>query len=243
MNISPRFAEFGMTGAFFLLSQLGMIVLLDSERAFLGAIEAWASVLNVYQASLPTMLQVTTTSLFTVVGVISIFVTGLILDLAGSYFVFLEMVLFSRHLNRNQVWLNELAAQCQQNVQEDYRRLRDDFGTGFLVGPRMVRARVQMNQPYKNIQAFLFSYIHCFSSMSEMLVDSIHLWRTSRAISTTLLIISVEVAFSPGKSHQVLLVFAGLFSLSALITLRSYSRLCFSLFSLACVTQQKRPRS
>lgn len=243
MNISPRFTEFGMTGAFFLLSQLGMIVFLDSEMALAGAMQEWAKVVDVSQASLPKMLQESTKSLATVAGVISIFVAGLMLDLAGSYFAFLEMVVFSRHLRRNQVWLNDLAAHCQKNVQEDYRQLRDDFGTGFVVGPKKLWARIRMNQQYKNIQAFLFSYIHSFSSMSDTLVDNMHLWRTSRAISTTLLIVSVEIYFFKGQSHHVPWVFAGLFLLSALITLRSYSRLCFSLFSLACVTLQKRPGS
>ena len=241
MNISPRFTEFGMTGAFFLLSQIGVLLVLDSSSQFASLFHKWAVVMNTYQNSLPEMLQKTTNSLFTVVGVIFIFITGLILDLIGSYFAFLEMILFSRHLHRNQVWLNEVSAQCQANVKDDYQTLRDDFGTGFVVGPKKLWERIHMNRQYKNIQAFLFSYIHVFASMSEMLVDNMHLWRTSRAISTTLLIISVEVFLVTTGSHGVLLlVFVALFLLSALITLRSYSRLCFSLFSLACVTQAKR---
>ena len=100
-----------------------------------------------------------------------------------------------------------------------------------------------MSTPYRNIQSFLFSYVQVFSSMTEMLTDNMHLWRTSRAISTTLLIVSVEVVFFSNLSNQELLVFGVLFCLSALITLRSYSRLCFNLFSLACVTHAKGQRA
>ena len=243
MNISPRFTEFGMTGAFFLLSQLCVVFVLGSNTELTGFLDKWAQALNAYQGRLPELLQKSIGSLVTVIGVISIFITGLILDLIGSYFAFLEMILFSRHLNRNQVWLNEVSAQCPANVKDDYQALRDQFGTSFIVGPQRLWGRMHMNWQYKNIQAFLFSYIHVFSSLSEMLVDAMHLWRTSRAISTTLLIISVEVfLFTTGSHGVLLLVFVVLFLLSALITLRSYSRLCFNLFSLACVTQAKRAK-
>lgn len=240
MNISPRFTEFGMTGAFFLLSQLCVIIfVLDPALVAQAAVQNWARALDVYQDSLPGLLKDTTKSLFAVVGVISIFVTGLILDLIGSYFAFLEMILFNRHLRRNRGWLNDMAAHCQETVRKDYQRLRDEFGTDFLVGPRQLWQRFQMNSAYKNIQAYLFAHIQVFASMSETLVDNMHLWRTSRAVSTTLLILSIEVFLFGEQSHRAWLVFAVLFFLSALITLRSYSRLCFSLFSMACVTQQK----
>lgn len=240
MNISPRFTEFGMTGAFFLLSQLCVIIfVLDPAVVAKAAAQNWASALNSYQAHLPELLRDTTNSLFTVVGVISIFVTGLILDLIGSYFAFLEMILFSRHLRRNRAWLNDMADHCQETVRRDYQQLRDDFGTGYLVGPRQLWQRFQMSSAYNNLQAFLYSHIQVFSSMPGTLVDNMHLWRTSRAVSTTLLILSVEVYFFNGNSHQAWLVFVLLFILSAVITLRSYSRLCFTLFSMACVTQHK----
>jgi hypothetical protein len=243
MNISPRFTEFGMTGAFFLLSQLCIVVLLGSSTELTGFLHTWARVLDAYEGSLPDMLKKSVGSLVTVVGLISIFIAGLILDLIGSYFALLEMILFNRHLKHNQIWLNELSEQCQENVREDYRTLRDFFDTSFIVSPRKFWERIHMSRQYKNIQAFLFSYVQVFSSMSEMLADNMHMWRTSRAISTTLLILAIEVFFFSGQSGQVLMAFGVLFCFSALITLRSYSRLCFNLFSLACVTQEKRPKS
>ena len=100
-----------------------------------------------------------------------------------------------------------------------------------------------MTRQCKHMQSFLFSYIHVFSSLSEILVDNMHLWRTSRAVSTTLLILAIEVIvlnFQRNLSDWAYMV--GLitcFGLSAFITVRAYSRLCFTLFSLACATREK----
>ena len=245
MNVSPRFTEFGMTGAFFWISQI-IFFSAAYDQTLADLIPQWVTVWDNNQAQLPKVLQDAFGSLLTVFGVIGIFVTGLILDLIGSYFALLEMTIFNRHLKGNQDWLNNLSRQCPESIQRDYQVLRDAFETDFFVPPKKALERIGMARQYKHVQTFLFSYIHVFSSMSEMLVDNMHLWRTSRAISTTLLILAVEVILL--KSHGDLSAWAYvvlhliLFGLSALITLRSYSRLCFTLFSLACATRELKPQ-
>jgi len=246
MNISPRFTEFGMTGAFFWISQI-IFFGLAYNQGLVDLIPQWVMVWDGYQAMLPNVLQESAGSLLTVFGVIGIFITGLMLDLMGSYFALSELTIFNRHLERNQSWLNDLTDQCPENIKHDYRTLRDLFDTDFIVSPKKVWERIGMADECKHIQTFLFSFIHVFSSMSEMLVDNMHLWRTSRAISTTLLILAIEVIylnFSGDLSDwKYIAANLALFGLSAFITLRSYSRLCFTLFSLACTTQEKQSQA
>ncbi len=243
MNISPRFAEFGMTGAFFLISQLGVIVFLSSHGEFTILSQHWATVIDTFHSNLPEALRKSSDSLVTVIGVICIFITGLILDLIGSYFAFLEIIIFSRHIQRNQVWLNVLTYQVPGNVLNDYREYRDRFGSGFIVSLPRLWDRVCLSREYRNLQAFLFSYVQVFSSVSSVLDDNMHLWRTSRAISTTMLILAAEVIWVDALNDRFqFLYFLLIFGVSALITLRSYSRLCFTLFSLASVTQEKQSK-
>lgn len=243
MNISPRFTEFGMTGAFFWISQT-LFFGLGYGQTLVDIIPQWVKVWNGYQAMLPQVMQDTAGSLLTAFGIIGIFVTGLILDLLGSYFALLELTIFSRHLVRNRSWLDTLARQCPKNVKNDYEKLRDGFSTNFFVSPKKAWQRILMARECKHMQTFLFSYIHVFSSLSETLVDNMHLWRTARAISTTLLILAVEVIYlkytgSILTDWTLVSLNMILFVLSAFITLRSYIRLCFSLFSLACATYKK----
>lgn len=242
MNISSRFTEFGMTGAFFWIGQMIFLSFFITVPAQENS-PSWISLWNAYLSMLPKGMEDVPGSLLTVFGVIGIFVTGLILDLLGSYFALWELTIFNRHIKTNQDWLNALAAECPETIRQDYEALRDNFGTGFFVTYRKLRTRLGMSRQCKNIQTFLFSYIHVFSELSDMLVDNMHLWRTSRAISTTLLLLAFEVIYLNihGNLSDLAYILANvlLFAISALLTLRSYSRLCFSLFSLACATRKK----
>lgn len=246
MNISSRFTEFGMTGAFFWISQLIFFGLFNNQL-LVDIIPQWVMVLDGYQPMIPAELHDTAGSLLTVFGVIGIFVTGLMLDLMGSYFAFSELSIFRNNIKRNQAWLNDLTKQCPENIRRDYQILRDHSDSTFLISPKEIWKRISMADEYKRIQTFLFSYIHVFSSMSETLVDNMHLWRTARAISTTLLILAVEVIYlnflGDLLNWKYILANLVLFGLSAFITLRSYDRLCSTLFSLACATQEKAPQT
>jgi hypothetical protein len=245
MNISPRFTEFGMTGAFFWIGQI-IFFGLAYNQGLVDIIPQWVMVWDGYQTMLPEVLQQSAGTLLTVFGVIGIFITGLILDLTGSVFSFWETYVFNHHLRRNRDWLNNLADQCPENIKQDYRTLRDHIGTIFMFSPQKIWERFLLVRKRKHIQTFLFSYIHVFSSMPEILVDDMHLYRTSRTVSFILLILATEITFtttydSPlGGIYVVAYAFLGL---SALITLSSYNRLCFTLFSLACATREKQPQN
>jgi hypothetical protein len=109
-------------------------------------------------------------------------------------------------------------------------------------------------RPYERLWSFFASYVVVQSGSSQLslMVDQYHLWRTGRAVSAALLILFFEVQFLvvwPAVLHisargiPFLLGFVfplAVTVLAMVITLGTYSRLCFTLFALVYVTQDKR---
>jgi len=259
MNISTRFTEFAMTGAFFWISQFVLFGFVHEDE-LMTYLPQWMGVLYGYEVLIPQALQGAMGAMLTAFGLIGIFVTGLVMDLLGVYFTPLERIIFNRHVSRNHDWLNGATAECSPSVHADYIQLKENFGTGFIVPPKKTMLRLSLGRQCRRIQAFLFSYIHVFSdnAMPEMLIDNVHLWRTTRAISTTLLFLGFEIlvlyfhvdanpessvaasAMAPGGGLATSVAIAyGLFLLSGALTLSAYTRMCFSLFTLACATRGK----
>jgi len=123
-------------------------------------------------------------------------------------------------------------------------------------------------RPYERLWSFFASYVLVESGSSQLslMVDHYYLWRTGRAVSMSLVIVLFEVAFlepwlslfsairntlSKGvqfyppvhswydQTPRTLFLLA-LSTLSVMITKKIYSRLCFTLFALVYVTQDKR---
>ena len=86
----------------------------------------------------------------------------------------------------------------------------------------------------------------------DELMDRVHLWRTSRAISTSMVVLGCLMNFTPlvhapfehDATLNIALTAVGvplvLFAVSALITLGTYSRMCAVLCALAYATVKKR---
>ncbi len=111
----------------------------------------------------------------------------------------------------------------------------------------------KMGRPYERLWNFLTSYVLVESGSSQLslMVDQYYLWRTGRAVSISFVILFFEIQlFLPLLEHwhgpslpQFLLRFVLQFTLtfaSVMITKALYSRLCFTLFALVYVTQDKR---
>jgi hypothetical protein len=99
--------------------------------------------------------------------------------------------------------------------------------------------------PYERLWSFFASYIAVLSGSSQLslMADQYALWRTARAIATAILILSMQVMLiAPFRSIYlydfvlsfVLPVMA--LAITYLFTLGTYSRLCFTMFSLLYVT-------
>lgn len=245
MNISSRFSEFGMTGAFFWIAQLIYIVIAHNAELLENA-PTWLAHLDKYQPltlALPQTLTDVSVSLLTAFGIIGIFVTGLILNLLGSYFFLFEDIYFNRHLDKNHSWLDNMIQSCTGIVNDDYSTLRKDFGTQIFASLPVSIKRAKLTGCCTRVQSFLFSYVHVFGNNGtpDMLSDHVHLWRTARAIGITFWVLSIEILVfflrdDHGSANTAVIAAAVLFLLGIYTTLRSYNRMCHTLFTLACAT-------
>jgi hypothetical protein len=109
-------------------------------------------------------------------------------------------------------------------------------------------------RPYERLWSFFASYVLVESGSSQLslMVDQYYLWRTGRAVSMSLVVVFFEIQlvdrfFTPLPMkhpwlHAILgsLVLLTLGTISIMITKQIYSRLCFTLFALVYVTQDKR---
>jgi len=257
MNFGARFSEFGMTGAVFWIAQI-LLFTVGTGQLQGAEILGWVGEFVGTNNDKSSVLQSAAGSLLTVFGLIGIFVTGLILDMIGSIFFLREMRIFGRHINRNHDWLSHMTNQCSSAVIEDYQDFQPEFDDKKLTSQQKLKRsfkisfhyrRFLLRFHYRRLQTFLFSYIHIYSpnGSSEQLTDHIHVWRTSRAISTALFIVALEAVSLESIFHKafeashldwrsMLILHFVLLGLSAMLTLKSYNRMCFSLFTLACAT-------
>lgn len=204
----------------------------------------WMGVYYGYEVLLPEAIKGASVTMLSAFGLIGIFMTGLIMDIFSVYFTPFERIIFNRHIWRNQDWLDTATKECSPAVHHDYQELVKYFGPNRFANFSTSMKRLSLGRECRRMQAFLFSYIHVFSAnaTSEILLDHLHHWRTSRSISTVLIILGIEATcpqfFSDESGWALWWVFA-LPTLSFILTLSAYTRMCFSLFTLACATQGK----
>jgi len=257
MNFGARFSEFGMTGAVFWICQILLFTIGTGEAAGEQFLNLLGSFIGTEDAP-SSVLKSAAGSLLTVFGLIGIFVTGLVLDMIGSIFFMQEMRIFGGHVSRNIDWLNKMTEKCSTAVAKNYQVFQEEFDDkniskkctySRLLDPGFHYRRFRLLSRYRHLQTFLLSYVHVYSAngTSDQLTDHIHVWRTSRAISTALFIVAIEVVAFENFTHaadevphdsgtMTLIIYGALFALSAMLTLKSYNRMCFSLFTLSCAT-------
>jgi hypothetical protein len=253
MQIGSRFTEYGLTGGFFWICQF--ILLWCS-----GQIQPLQSNVSTVQLHIAKDIPIPITSLVTALAIIAVFVTGLLLDLSAVYFRPLEMGVFRRHLVRNRDWVGRLIADhkgyCEADYEEFERLPKDMPKRSYILlfwnqeWRQRAWAVLRQARPYERLWSFFASYVLVQSGSSQLslMVDQYYLWRTGRAVSAALLILLCEVTVlivSRASLIVFLLVFSfslGVTVLTMAITLGTYSRLCFTLFALVYVTQDKAQR-
>src|SRR3979490_124044 len=118
MQIDRRFADYGLTGGFFLICQLGL----------LWAFGYWPrSIPNELKALLPSdtsLVAPIITGFAGALAVIAVFVVGLILDLLASLFRGEEMKIFARHLDLNSDWMTAFIEAHKAYCGADYETFR-----------------------------------------------------------------------------------------------------------------------
>ena len=121
MQIDRRYADYGLTGGFFLICQLGL----------LWALGYWPRVTPAQlKALLPSetpLLAPIITGFAGALAVIAVFVVGLILDLLASLWRGMEMKIFARHLDHNSEWMTAFIEAHKAYCGYDYETFQRAF--------------------------------------------------------------------------------------------------------------------
>jgi hypothetical protein len=259
MNISTRITEYSITGGLlwvnvFLFATLlelsvGGINLNAASKVWATWIAAMAPLKATLEMALPAALQSSLGTLLGALVIIVIFFSGIVLDLiAPLFFVPIELYFFRKWLvQKNRGWLDRLIAVNGEFIAADYQT----FIGGRLIDWKHPMAWFEERRCFQKISAFLLSHIMVSSQAAalEEMMDRIHLWRTSRATSTSMVVLAVLLTFGPlaplsrGVAHHPWMIATVvpllLTLISALITLGTYSRMCLFLCSLAYSTTRR----
>jgi hypothetical protein len=268
MQIGSRFTEYGLTGGFFWICQLFFLVFSGQARTFLShmsALQPPEMDERIWQIG-----STAISSLVAALAIIAVFIAGLVLDLAAVYFRRNEMVVFQQHLARNRDWLGQLIANHKSYCKADYEEFERRFNEtspATNVQPRLgislfwnrerrqqyvaaLKRRSGVARAYERLWSFFASYVLVESGSSQLslMVDQYYLWRAGRAVSISLVILMAEISLfsivSNWYRHETswypALVNYAAVVLVLLITRETYSRLCYTLFALVYVTQDKR---
>ena len=261
MNISTRITEYSITGGLLWVNIFLFTTLINMKLDHLsvgdvvlvwsGWLAAFTPLKSTLETALPSALQGSLGTLLGALMIIVIFFSGILLDLiAPVFFVPFELYFFRKWLvKKNRVWLDHLIGGHREFIETDYRAFID----GRVIDWKHPLAWFEQRRCFHKLSAFLLSHVMIFSQAAalEELMDRIHLWRTSRAISTSMVVLAVLLTFitvapfSEGQEHAPELWLIAtvtpilLTLLSAVITLGTYSRMCLFLGSLVYTTMQK----
>src|SRR6266496_11831 len=260
MNISTRITEYSITGGLLWVNVFLFATLVNlpvDQITLNAALQKWVTwyaamkPLAATLTALPTTLQSSLGTLLGALAIIAIFISGILLDLiAPVFFVRVEFYFFRKCLvQKNRGWLDRLIAANGEFIAADYQT----FVGGRVIDWKHPFAWFEQRRCFQKISAFLLSHIMVFSQAAalEELMDRIHLWRTSRAISTSMVVVAVLLTFSPlaplsrglandPRLWMIATVIPLLLTLiSALITLGTYSRMCLFLCSLTYSTMRR----
>ena len=241
--------EYGITGGVFLLNLFIFLTLLGLQIAhqditFPQAVLLWQHwagrfiALTAPFTGSPLLEPMVSTFLATL-AVVLVFCTGLLLEMTAPWvFTVFEILAFKRWLLRKEyAWMGELMHTHHDLIGEDYQRFIHDPPWVWWPPQSGLAQRVR----YTRLQSFIFSYLlfNASDASLEQLQEQTRLWRTSRAVSASMIFLGVALtsyAQDGGNTGEQLLIVVVLpvilFTISALTTFTIHTRLCMTLCSL-----------
>jgi hypothetical protein len=263
-----RFAEYGITGGFFIVSQIVMLGWLIPDAPAYAA-TVFGSFFTSISAAVPASAQPALQSLLVALGLLTVFITGLLLDLVGSYSIGNEARLFRDHLIKNRQWVSKLIETELSNYAHDYAlflRIERTFNARpdwrkSIAGLALWRTDVRrawrrwgpfslrrMQKPFRRLEAGLIARIVASGTKTDLLVEQVSVCRMARAIVVALTLIAVEAGagialLTFGSKSENAFYVAQMLSfaltwIGVLISRAAYSRLCLILFSLLYASLQ-----
>lgn len=253
MKNLEKFADYGLTGTFFLVTQVGFILCQLSgttpgASGGWGALVEWTAGLHHALGDLASLAGTPLTQILTVLGVAAVFFCGLLLDLLGHWLVVFEVRVFRKHLRHNRRWVRAVARLSHGRADKDVERfLSGDDGHIFRLW-RRYRSLFLSLGTYLRLWFVLIAYIatFCPSREPEELADNLRLWHVTRSVSTTLVVLSFELwvsCFPVTDWGSWLLCFAlatATFLLAVSLDYAAFNRLCACLFSFGLTTYESR---
>lgn len=196
MKQLTRFAEYCVSGGLFWLNMIVFytlaIIPAGEKNILISALSIWNDWIIVIAATFTNMGSSLESILFAA-GLLSIFFTGLILDMISPrFFVSLETYLFKkRFLEPNRQWLEPLMRNNDLFLQQCFEQ---------YVHSNWFECCLKNKKNYSRIKVFIQSYLFTYASSShlESVNDKMQIWRTSRALAMSMLVLAALLGLSYG---------------------------------------------
>ena len=255
LGTGARYAEYGITGGFFLFTQALILGLAYPDALVWGA-DRFGTLLS--EENIPKLAQPAIQSLLVALALLSVFIIGLVLEIIGSVFMLYEANIFRRRLAMNQ-WVAKFVEAELPDYAEDYRffldladlwsRLKEQWKPKNWFGRRGpfegggIKWQRKVQQRFRRLESVLMAKVLTSGAKTEMLAEQISICRMSRAIGTALYVVGFELVVGSGvfgeilsvhEQTQVILAIIGWLSLvpATFITLGAYSRFANMLIAL-----------
>ncbi|MCF6283420.1 MAG: hypothetical protein L3J28_14665 [Candidatus Polarisedimenticolaceae bacterium] len=257
MKDTVRFGEYTLSGSVFwlLICSFATLLILFNEGTvnLSGAIAHWKEWFNPLLVEIQGDAGGAVKAVLAVICLVLLFFTGMLLDLLSQYyFAFYETNTIRLWiLKEHHIWMDDLMAKHPKFIQQDYKlflevELREKCPPSQWC--EQFNLWRKQRYRYNKLRSFMISYImvNANSSAHDELKNQLNLWRTSRAISMSILLFStllfiVNVA---ERSHPLIfsafiIIPYGLYACSKAISKGMFSRMCLSLFSLMYTTDKQ----
>jgi hypothetical protein len=254
LGTGARYAEYGITGGFFLFTQ-ALILALAYPAVLISGADSFGDLLTESVGNIPEQAKPAIQSLLVAVTLLSVFIIGLALEILGSVFMLYEANVFRKRLAMNQ-WVAKFVEAELPDYAEDYRLfvgLADVFSywkpkNWFrLRGPSgSINWWRQVQQRFRRLESLLIAKVLTSGAKTEMLAEQISICRLSRAIGTALYVVSIELYLCTIFVHvpdQIILSIIEVLILvcASLITLGAYSPFVNMLLSLVYASWKPQP--
>jgi len=123
LGTGARYAEYGITGGFFLLTQALILGFADQDLLVSGA-HSFGVLLTASVDKIPEQARPAIQSLLVALALLSVFIIGLVLEVIGSVFMIYEANLFRKRLEMNQ-WVAKFVDAELPDYAEDYKAVLD----------------------------------------------------------------------------------------------------------------------
>lgn len=237
--LSSRFTEYGLTGTFFIITQILLFYNLHDSRLYDQIITGIGNFHN----SIGLLSSDNTSSLLTALAFVSVFVIGLSLDLMGSVFLRREMECLSLEIKKNTTWLDGFVEKNSEYMADDYAQILNNFRDTKMLTSLFSHIKTINNAD--RVRSFFISYVltHLGNDKSQILIEQIHLWRTGRVISVIIWIFSAEILLmeylSSSFSYATFAIILISLMVATYLAKSAYQRMLTTLFSLMYISTKE----